>query len=103
MSLVNIDIDSKKPTELNGVSDQTCPWSLHTLIIYLQVVIWKRVKEFNEELIIRVVCRAIYLSLMALTYLCPTMEKIDIYFFLTGGGQRPINSYVGESDYSFAK
>ena len=77
--------------------------SLHTLIMYLQVVIWKRVKEFNEELMIKVVCRAIYLSLMALTYLCPTAENLDIYFFLTGGGHSPITSNVGESDNSFAR
>ena len=71
--------------------------------MYLQVVIWKRVKEFNEELIIKVVCRAIYLSLMALTYLCPSVEKLEIYFFLTGGGQSPIDSNVGESDNSFSR
>ena len=59
---------------------------LHTLVVYLQVVIWKRLRECNEELIIRVTWITIYFGNLALSILCPMEEKIDLYFYLIGRG-----------------
>ena len=59
---------------------------LHTLVVYLQVIIWKRLRECNEELIIRVTWITIYFGNLALSILCPMEEKIDLYFYLIGRG-----------------
>ena len=71
--------------------------TLHTLVVYLQVVVWKRLKEFNEELIIRAVWITLYLGNTTLSFLCPLQEKMDLYFYLIGGNKQPTESYVAEN------
>ena len=69
---------------------------LHTLVVYLQVVVWKRLRECNEELIIRATWTTIYFGNLALSLLCPIEENIQVYFYLIGGSKMPINSHVAE-------
>ena len=69
---------------------------LHTLVVYLQVVVWKRLRECNEELIINALCITIYSENLAISLLCPIEEKIDLYFYLIGESNVPIKSHVAE-------
>ena len=69
---------------------------LHTLVVYLQVVVWKRLRECNEELIIRATWITSYSGNLALSLLCPVEEKIQLYSYLIGGSRVPINSHVAE-------
>ena len=69
---------------------------LHTLVVYLQVVVWKRLRECNEELIINALCTTIYSGNLTLSLLCPIEEKIDLYFYLIGESNVPIKSHVAE-------
>ena len=71
--------------------------TLHTLVVYLQVVVWKRLREFNEELIIRALWKSLYFGNLALSMLCPLGEKIDLYLFIIGGNRQPAQSHVAET------
>ena len=71
--------------------------TLHTLVVYLQVVVWKRLREFNEELIIRALWKSLYFGNLALSMLCPLGEKMDLYLFIIGGNRQPAQSHVAET------
>ena len=71
--------------------------TLHTLVVYLQVVVWKRLREFNEELIICALWKSLYFGNLALSMFCPLEEKIDLYVYLVGGGKQPVQSHVAEA------
>ena len=76
---------------------------LHTLVVYLQVVVWKRLRECNEELIIRATWTTIYFGNLALSLLCPIEENIQVYFYLIGGSKMPIESHVAEIPLTVAR
>ena len=76
---------------------------LHTLVVYLQVVVWKRLRECNEELIIHATWITIYSGNLALSLLCPLEENIQLYFYLIGGSKMPINSHVAEIPLTVAR
>ena len=77
--------------------------TLHTLVIYLQVVVWKRMREFNEELISRALWKSLYLGNFALSMLCPKEEKTDLYFYLIGGSEQPRESHVAETPHTVTR
>ena len=76
---------------------------LHTLVVYLQVVVWKRLREFNEELIIRALWKSLYFGNLALSMLCPMHEKIELYFYLIGGSTLPRQSHVAETSQTVTR
>ena len=76
---------------------------LHTFVVYLQVVVWKRLRECNEELIINALCITIYSGNLALSLLCPIEEKLDLYIYLIGGSNVPIKSHVAEIPHIVAR
>ena len=71
--------------------------TLHTLVVYLQVVVWKRLREFNEELIIRALWKSLYFGNLALSMLCPLEKETDLYVYLIGGSKQPAQSHVAEA------
>ena len=52
----------------------------HTAVMYWQVVIWKRVKEFNEELAISCISRAIYAQGLMITLVFPIDTEMELKF-----------------------
>ena len=75
---------------------------LHTLVVYLQVVVWKRLRECNEELIIRATCITIYLGNLVLSLFCPIHENIKLYLYVIGGSP-PLKSHVAGEPQIFSK
>ena len=76
---------------------------LHTFVVYLQVVVWKRLRECNEELIIHATCITIYLGNLVLSLFCPIEEKIKLYLYVIGGSPMPIKSHVAGEHQIFSK
>ena len=76
---------------------------LHTFVVYMQVVVWKRLRECNEELIIRTTCITIYLGNLVLSLLCPIEEKIKLYLYVIGGSPMPLRSHVAGEHQIFSK
>ena len=76
---------------------------VHTFVVYLQVVVWKRLRECNEELIIRTTCITIYLGNLVLSLLCPIEEKIKLYLYAIGGSPMPLRSHVAGEHQIFSK
>ena len=52
----------------------------HTAVVYWQVVIWKRVKEFNEDLAIACISRAIYVPGLVVTMIFPIDKEVEFLF-----------------------
>ena len=78
---------------MNAVSKgpQTCFVAMVGFIItaltfkYAQVVIWKRVKEINEDLLERVILRAVWsVSLLLICFADQKLEMLEIYSFFSG-------------------
>ena len=54
--------------------------TIHTAVMYLQVVIWKRVKEFNEDLATACISRAIYIQGLVVTLIFPLDKELEFFF-----------------------
>ena len=76
---------------------------LLSFVVYMQVVVWKRLRECNEELIIRTTCITIYLGNLVLSLLCPIEEKIKLYLYVIGGSPMPLRSHVAGEHQIFSK
>ena len=78
---------------------------LHTLVVYLQVVIWKRLREWNEELIIRVTWITIYFGNLTLSILCPLEEKFNLYVYMIGQTESNLmkQSHIAEEPHMISK